>query len=162
MKWLGALLVLTASSWIGMNKILGLKREIQLAERLLTLIDLIQREVEQRGTPLIEIMQLAKSQKLLDKALLERLSEKLQRGESFYEVIKPMIDGLPCEIQQILQTLCGVLGRYDSITQSKVCAQAAALMRKHGEARRSELAIKGRIYGAVPITLGLITVMLVF
>ena len=165
MRWLGALLVLSASIWIGLSRVIALRKEICLSEKLIRLLGFVQRELEQRGTPLPEVVRRARDLQLLDEAFAEQFAEKLSAGETAAKAAKAAkaaLKTLPAEHAGVLGTLCSLLGRYDSRTQAKACEQAQAELEALRQQRVTELAEKGKMYGMVPITLGVMTILLLF
>lgn len=162
MRWLGALLVLSASIWIGLSRVIALRKEICLSEKLIRLLGFVQRELEQRGTPLPEVVRRARDLQLLDEAFAVQFAEKLSAGETAARAAKVSLKVLPAEYDRVLGTLCTFLGRYDSRTQAKACEQAQKELEALRQQRVTELAEKGKMYGMVPITLGVMTILLLF
>ena len=162
MKWLGALLVMTASLSVSLKRIGALRKEIRLLERLIGLLRFVQRELIQRGTPLPELVRNAQAQDLLPDKLAYPLVEKLKAGETVAQAVTPYLQSLPDTCAGILESLCAVLGRYDSRTQACACEQALSeldLLRRQLDKKVEE---KGKVYGMLPVTLGLMAVLLLF
>ena len=162
MKWLGALLVMTASLSVSLKRIGTLRKEIRLLERLINLIRFAQRELIQRGTPLPEMVRNAQVQHLLPERIGHHLSEKLKAGETVAQAVAPYLQSLPDNCAGILESLCAVLGRYDSRTQACACEQAHAELEFLQRKLAKELEEKGKVYGMLPVTLGLMAVLLLF
>jgi len=161
-KWLGALLVMTASLWIGLRRLAALKKEIRLLERLIALLQFVQRELMQRGTPLPELVHNARAQQLLSDRIAHRLAEELKAGETVAQAAAPYLQALPAACVGILGSLCTVLGRYDSRTQASACEQACRELEVLRNRLCKELEEKGKVYGMLPVTLGMMAVLLLF
>ncbi len=156
------MLVLSSSIWIGLSRVIALRKEICLSEKLIRLLGFVQRDLEQRGTPLPEVVRRARDLQLLDEAFAVQFAEKLSAGETAAQAAKAALKTLPAEYAGVLGTLCSLLGRYDSRTQAKACEQAQKELEALRQQRVTELAEKGKIYGMVPITLGVMTILLLF
>lgn len=162
MKWLGALLVMMTSLWIGLERLAALKKEIRLLERLAALLRFVQRELMQRGTPLPELVYSAREQHLLPDRIAHQFAEKLKAGETVAQAAAPYLQSLPAACAGICGSLCAVLGRYDSRTQASACEQAYRELEVLRNRLCKELEEKGKVYGMLPVTLGLMAVLLLF
>lgn len=151
-----------ASLSLGLNRIGALRKEIRLLERLIDLLRFVQRELIQRGTPLPEMVRKAQAQHLLPDRIAHQLAEKLKAGETVAQAVAPYLQSLPAACAGTIKSLCAVLGRYDSRTQACACEQAHAELELLRRNLGKELEEKGKVYGMLPVTLGLMAVLLLF
>lgn len=158
MKWLGALLLVFGGGIAGMGKTACIRRHITLLEELSALILHIRTELQQRGTPLPEILE-GYRQSFLP---LKAWAEELRKGRSVLQTTGPWLDRLDMDTGRITTELFGVLGRYDSGTQAQACDHAAQLLVSKAEELRRQLAEKGRLYQIVPLSLGLMAALALF
>ena len=92
------------------------------------------------------------------------MEAELRTGQTAVNAAAPLLENLETqrdlpETARALADLCGVLGRYDSATQSGACDRALEQLDRQREALRRELDEKGRLYHAVPLALGLMAAL---
>lgn len=158
MKWLGAILLVVAGGAVGVGKTSAIRRHINLLEELTALIAHICTELRQRGTPLPEIVEHHRS----DKLPLKAWAKGLRAGQTVLQTVEPFLLSLEPDCGRVLFDLCTVLGRYDSETQARACDHAVQLLEGQAEGLRRQLSEKGRLYHTVPLTLGLMAAVALF
>lgn len=158
MKWLGAALLVLAGGAAGLGKTAAIRRQIVLLEQLITLILHIRTELRQRGTPLPDILENHRAEKLP----LSVWAKELRAGKTVLQTAEPWLTGLESDTGRVLFDLCAVLGRYDSETQARACDHAAHLLEGQADGLRRQLSEKGRLYHTVPLTLGLMAALALF
>ena len=155
MRWLGALLLVSACGGIGLAKTGNLRRRIALLDSLCENLRQLQTELLQRNPPLPDLL------KQLGQPVL---AENVRRGMTMGQAARPLLQRLEGELPKTAQTLerlCGSLGRYDSSTQAQACAHALQQLQEQRDALSRELAEKGNLYRTVPLAFGLMAALAV-
>lgn len=158
MKWLGAILLVVAGGAVGVGKTAAIRRSIRLLEELTALITHICTELQQRGTPLPDILEHHRAGKFP----LQTWAKGLRAGQTVLQTVEPSLLKLEPDCGRVLFDLCAVLGRYDSETQARACDHAVQLLEGQTENLRRQLSEKGRLYHTVPMALGLMAAVALF
>lgn len=155
MNWLGAVLLVVAGAAAGFEKTASVGRTINFLEEWISLIRHISTELQQRRCPLPEMLERHRSKKLP----LLVWKAALQNGQTVLETVEPWLTNLEPDAGRVVFELCGILGRYDGETQVKACAYAIKQLEEQRQNLRRQLAEKGKLYHAVPLTLGLMAAL---
>ena len=137
-RLLGAVLVAAASAWLGLSAAAELGRRVRRLEALSAALELLERELWERGAPLPEVFQ------------------ALAR-EPFPAAWRRLVDGLegvPREGRAALLPLGEVLGRYEAQGQREAIAQSRSALERARRRAEEEKARMGRVYQALGLTGG--------
>ena len=107
MRWLGALLLVSACGGIGLAKTGNLRRRIALLESLCEKLRQLQTELLQRNPPLPEIL------KQLEQPAL---AENVRRGMTMGQAAKPLLQRLEGELPKTAQTLSSFAAVWGDMT----------------------------------------------
>ena len=165
-RLVGAVLVAFGSACLGLGAAADLGRRVRRLEAVSAGLELLERELWERGSPLPELLdQLA--QRTSDPActLFAQCAQACGRLEQapFSESWRHLVDsldGLPEGGRRALLPLGEVLGRYEAQGQREAIAQVrAALERERTRAEEEKLRM-GRVYQALGLSGGAFLVIL--
>ena len=159
-RLLGAVLVAAASAWLGLSGAAGLGRRVRRLEALSAALELLERELWERGAPLPEVFQALARRTGEPAAALFAHSARaclaLDR-EPFPAAWRRLVDGLegvPREGRAALLPLGEVLGRYEAQGQREAIAQSRSALERARRRAEEEKARMGRVYQALGLTGG--------
>lgn len=167
LKWIGALLVVTATGAAGLGAIQASSQRIRVLSGLIAALDLCQAELTFKLTALPDVMaQLARKSAAAVRPFFAAVDKACARlGEDSFgclwqQCVQKMEDVWRKPEQEIMEELGSVLGRYDTDGQSRAIAYArnrleALLSRAEADHRK-----QGRMYGALGLVSGLAVVII--
>ncbi len=167
MRAAGALLLLGGAAALGCSAAAGLGRHVRVLEALSGALELMERELSFRLTPMPELMdRLARrSAPPVDQLFahcrdgLEALGE-VPLAALWREGLGLESLGLEAEERSALDLLGDVLGRYDGQGQLEALAQTRGELDQALERARGERDRMGRVYRVLGVTGGLLLVIL--
>lgn len=165
-KLVGAVLVAAGSGWLGLSAASGLTRRLRAVQAMISGLELLERELWERGAALPELMA----------ALAQRCSQpaagffqacaqgcaKLDQvpfGESWRQAV----DGLELlspEARAALLPLGEVLGRYEADSQRQALEHARQALEREELRAEEERRRLGRVYQALGLSGGAFLVIL--
>ncbi len=159
-RLVGAALVAAGAAWLGLGAAAELGRRVRRLEALSAGLELLERELWERGAPLPEVFRaLARRTEEPAAGLFARCAQAcaaLDR-EPFpaaWRRLAGALEGLPPEAGAALLPLGEVLGRYEVQGQREAIGQARAALdraRRRAEEERSRM---GRVYQALGLAGG--------
>lgn len=167
MKLLGIAFLLSGSVGVGLSAIRRLERRVTALRSLVDALQVMKCEMEFQA-PTMEELLFAAAQRAAEPAsrFLNRCAQELERGDQrrFFELWENCAsDELPelaFDDREILLSLGGILGRYDTEGQKEAIAAARArlfsCLNEAMEARQR----KGRVYGALSVSAGMFVLIL--
>lgn len=143
-KWIGAILIITSCSGCGFAIAAGKRREEKLLLQLMDILQLIERDLKYRLTPLPELCRIAagESKGVLSTVFINLFRELNWRkqpdaGSCMYVAIQRSGD-IPTKVRRLLVQLGHTLGRFDLDGQlqgiqsvQKRCEDILENIRKH-------------------------------
>ena len=165
-RMVGAVLVAFGAAWIGLGAAAELGKQVRRLEALSAGLELLERELWERGSPLPQVMEalssrtdepartlFARCARACTQLELEPFSDAWRRLVGELEKLTP-------EGRAALLPLGEVLGRYEARGQREAIAQArSALERERARAEGEKLRM-GRVYQALGLSGGAFLVIL--
>lgn len=158
LKWLGAILFVGCSSFLGMNRVLRSRQRVRSLNALLDGLGLMRSELETLSPPLPKLLEsLAQSSPQPAAELFGTAAEELRKRDLPFSVIWEIAlretDTLLLrpEEQQALLALGPVLGRSGTEAQSRELEHAEARLRLFLELEHGERMKQSRVYAAVGV-----------
>ena len=167
LKWMGALLVVTATGAAGLGAIQTSAQRIRILSGLIAALDLCQAELTFKLTALPDVMaQLARKSAVAVRPFFSAVEKACARlGEdSFGCLWQQCVQTMNATWQRpeldIMEELGYVLGRYDTDGQSRAIAYARSRLEALRDRAESDHRQQGRMYGALGLVSGLAVVIL--
>ena len=152
MHWTGALLALLGCAWLGFEGARSLEKRVQALGEMIAGLELLRRELWERGTPLPELMEdLAGRCAGPARALFAGCAracaglDEVPFWRSWETLVAQQILLGPGG-REALRPLGQVLGRYEADSQRQAVEQAAQLLEGELERAREESRRLGRVY----------------
>ena len=159
-RLMGAVLIAFSAAWLGLSAAGELGRRVRGLANLAVGLELLERELWERGSPLPEVLaQLAQRTEEPASTLLARSAAACSQleEEPFAKAWRRLVEGLEGMTpsgRAALLPLGEVLGRYEAQGQREAIAQArAALERERARAEEEKLRM-GRVYQALGLSGG--------
>lgn len=156
LKWFGAILVVSCTSFLSMSRVLRSRQRIRALNALLDGLCLLREELTVAAPPLPALMfSLSRNAPQPAAELFGAAAEHLQRQErSFSEVWELALDeteslALLPEERQALLTLGAVLGRNSTASQCAETQRTEAKLRLFLELEEKERMKQNKVYAAV-------------
>lgn len=166
-KLLGAVLLTCGAAAIGFSAAGQLRRRVRGLRAVLGALELLERELSFRLTPLPDLLACLARQAAPPasgffaacREGLEGLGEQ-PMAQIWADALARCPMDLSQEDSQILLELGGVLGRYDGPGQQEALAEIRARLLHQAEQAEEESRRMGRVYGALGLTAGSFVVIL--
>ena len=159
-RLIGAVLIAFSAAWLGLSAAGELGRRVRGLANLAVGLELLERELWERGSPLPEVLtQLSQRTEEPASALFARSAAACSQleEEPFSKAWRRLVEGLEGMTppgRAALLPLGEVLGRYEAQGQREAIAQArAALERERARAEEEKLRM-GRVYQALGLSGG--------
>lgn len=159
-RLMGAALIAGAAAWLGLSAAAELGGRVHRLEALSAALELLERELWERGAPLPEVFQDLSRRVGEPAAFLFARSARACRSldrEPFQAAWRRLVEeleGLPPEGRAALLPLGEVLGRYEAQGQREAIQRSRSALdrvRLHAEEERGRM---GRVYQALGLTGG--------
>ena len=166
MRLMGAVLVAFGSACLGLGAAADLGRRVRRLEAVSAGLELLERELWERGSPLPELLdQLAQRTSEPACTLFAQCAAACGRldREPFPDAWRRLVtelEGLTPEGRAALLPLGEVLGRYEAQGQREAIAQARAALERERERAEGEKLRMGRVYQALGLSGGAFLVIL--
>lgn len=164
---LGAALVTAGTGAIGFGAAAQLGRRVGELRAMVTALELMERELSFRLTPIPELLdELSRRTPLPARPLFARCLGGLDRlgeeslGQIWTAAVEETLHDLRGEDRAILAELGQVLGRFDGDGQGQAVGQARLRLSHQLEGAERERDSHGRLYGALGVTAGAFFVIL--
>ncbi len=166
-RMMGAALLLGGSAALGFAAVRRLERRTRDLRELIAGLEVMERELEWRLTPLPELLRRAAEQAgdgvsaffLMCAQGAERLN-----GRTFSEVWRQELTSAQLSVNEadrgLLEQLGGVLGRYDGDSQRQALAAAVERLEEQRTEAMGRRARLGKVYGVLSVTAGIFLVIL--
>lgn len=164
---LGALLIGMSSAITGYLVSTSLKNRCSTLRGLVHGIEVLQAEIVfKRSTAEVALRQCSVNATGVVREYFEHIATLLSRGSvvrsaftDSYVIIKNQ--GLSREDRELLRNLSGIIGRYDSYEQSLLLKNIKSLMLKQLDDSVEQYSQKGKLYGAIGVSVGLMLALIV-
>lgn len=165
-KLVGAVLVAAGSGWLGLSAAAGLTKRLRAVQSMIVGLELMERELWERGAALPELMAaLARrcSQPAAD--FFQRCAEGCTRldqvpfGKSWRQAVDEL-ELLSQDGRAALLPLGEVLGRYEADSQRQALEHARQALEREEQRAQEERRRLGRVYQALGLSGGAFLVIL--
>ena len=159
-RLLGAVLVASGAAWLGLRAAAELGRRVRRLECLSAGLELLERELWERGSPLPQVFEeLSRRTEEPARTLFARGAEACGKLEwepfaSAWRRLVTELEGISPQGRAILLPLGEVLGRYEARGQQEAIARARGLLEQERERAEGERRRMGRVYQALGLTGG--------
>jgi stage III sporulation protein AB len=167
LKLMGAFLLAGGAAYLGFSATARLERRVRTLRTLLGALELLERELSFRLTPMPALLErLAKQTRPPVSTFFARCLDGLSDlGErTLSDLWSEALESVPMDLGQedllILRELGGILGRYDGEGQGEALALAQARLGQCLTAAAEERTRLGRVYGALGLSIGALLVIL--
>lgn len=166
MRLMGAVLVAFGAAWLGLTAAAELGRKVRRLEQLSIGLELLERELWERGSPLPQVLEeLSLRTGEPASTLFTQCAAACGRldREPFPDGWRRLVtelEGLTPEGRAALLPLGEVLGRYEAQGQREAIAQARAALDRERERAEGEKLRMGRVYQALGLSGGAFLVIL--
>ena len=165
-KLVGAVLVAAGSGWLGLSAASGLTRRLRAVQAMISGLELLERELWERGAALPELMA-ALSRRCTQPAadFFQQCAKGCARLDQvpFGESWRQAVDGLELlspEARAALLPLGEVLGRYEADSQRQALEHARQALEREELRAEEERRRLGRVYQALGLSGGAFLVIL--
>lgn len=164
MRLWGAVLIVAGAALLGMCAVRQLKQREKNLQELIAGLEIVQRELSNRLTPIPELLMQASEQTAGEIAVFFRCCAeeiKCMDGKTFWTIWKKNLNSLHLERtdRETLERLGGVLGRYDDEVQCQSIEKAI----KRLEGLRQQAAVRsvqlGKVYTVLSLAGGALLVI---
>ena len=165
-KLVGAVLVAAGSGWLGLSAAAGLTRRLRAVQSMIVGLELMERELWERGAALPELMAaLARRCAQPAAGFFQRCAEGCARldqvplGESWRQAVDEL-ELLSLDSRAALLPLGEVLGRYEADSQRQALEHARQTLEREEQRAQEERRRLGRVYQALGLSGGAFLVIL--
>lgn len=165
-KLVGAVLVAAGSGWLGLSAASGLTKRLRAVQAMISGLELMERELWERGAALPELMAaLARRCAPPAAGFFQRCAEgcaqldQVPFGESWRQAVEGL-ELLSPDAQAALLPLGEVLGRYEADSQRKALEHARQALEREEQRAQEERRRLGRVYQALGLSGGAFLVIL--
>ena len=165
-KLVGAVLVAAGSGWLGLSAAAGLTRRLRAVQSMIVGLELMERELWERGAALPELMAaLARRCSQPAAGFFQRCAEGSARleqvpfGESWRQAVDEL-ELLSLDGRAALLPLGEVLGRYEADSQRQAMEHARQALEREEQRAQEERRRLGRVYQALGLSGGAFLVIL--
>ena len=167
LKALGVVLLMGGCIGVGLGKIRGMDRRINALRAFLCSLEVIERELDFRLSPMDELLQIA-SQGTPEpiSGLLKKCSDELRKGleypfsELWGRLVREHLTMMTKNDLECILSLGSILGRYDTDGQRQAVERVRTVLTQSLMNALSERKGQGKVYGVLGATTGAFLVIL--
>lgn len=166
-KIMGILMIIGSSGFLGSYIYRMLKNRCEILKEMLAATDILQAEIVFKRANLIDATNsIARRVKGYASEFWKEVHKNIKNNESIakafekgFETIKHK--GITKEDIEVINTLAGVLGKYDTLEQAQMVKNIRELINMQWTESNRELKERGRLYRALGLSFGIVIALVV-
>lgn len=160
-------MIIGSSGFLGSYIYRTLKNRCDILKEMLTAIDILQAEIVFKRADIVSAIENAATRTNGHTSVFwENVCNNIQNGNGTDQAFKKAFEiirnkGITKEDFDVINTLAGVLGKYDSLEQAQMMKNIKELINMQWLESNKELKEKGKLYRALGLSFGIVIALVV-